>query len=198
MTSLPSPTPPTVPQGEIDTLIETAQHIISDGDEHSIAATWPTPPVVRELLHRMADALARLRPAEPLTAAQCYTARDHFLALTDQSNWGLMSDGYLKGYADAMEKVHQGVMDFWPELNFDLPERLPAGMRNRVVEVLDQAAAALAYIVPIDIAYDDSWDVAVRFEANANEFIPTAHASIVKARALLADLQAPAGREEKL
>jgi len=48
---------------------------------------------------------------------QKFTARDALLQLCDQTNWPdhLKGDA-LTAYNDAMESVHQIVMDFWPEL----------------------------------------------------------------------------------
>lgn len=52
-----------------------------------------------------------------------YSARDHFLSLTDSSNWPDMAGEYFHGYEEAMEAVHQGVVDFWPELSAtELPD----------------------------------------------------------------------------
>lgn len=45
-----------------------------------------------------------------------YTARDCLLSLTDQSNWPEMNDQERVGYAEAMDIVHDAVMDFWAEL----------------------------------------------------------------------------------
>jgi hypothetical protein len=53
-----------------------------------------------------------------------YSARDHFLSMTDQSNWGREAgdkDRYWVGYSEAMEQVQEGVMDFWPQLSSTWP-----------------------------------------------------------------------------
>lgn len=48
------------------------------------------------------------------------TARDHFLSMTDSTNW---PEGVGPEYAEAMKMVHEGVMDFWDELESTiLPE----------------------------------------------------------------------------
>ena len=44
-------------------------------------------------------------------------AREAFLQLVDQSNWPDDIQGdYFHGYNDAMQTVHQTIMDFWDEL----------------------------------------------------------------------------------
>ncbi len=44
-------------------------------------------------------------------------ARDALLQLCDRSNWpdDLKGEAF-KAYAEAMDQVHQVVMDYWPEL----------------------------------------------------------------------------------
>lgn len=56
------------------------------------------------------------------------SARDALLQLTDRSNWPEHLKGDLFfGYNEAMEAVHEVVMEFWPELSKkDLPEALAA------------------------------------------------------------------------
>lgn len=50
-------------------------------------------------------------------------ARDALLQLVDQSNWPEMNGTELIGYREAMEAVHETIMDFWPELTAkQLPE----------------------------------------------------------------------------
>lgn len=42
-----------------------------------------------------------------------YTARVHFLQMTDPTNW---PEGVGQEWKDAMQLVHEGVMEFWDEL----------------------------------------------------------------------------------
>lgn len=71
-----------------------------------------------ERIQMIKDAAAEIRRLRAgHGAGREYTARDHFLNMTDQSNWpdGLRGDA-LTAYREAMDMVHEGVLDFWPEL----------------------------------------------------------------------------------
>jgi len=134
--------PPIVPQGaEIDALIERLRARVS---------TLVRVLTASEALDRIrddnlaADTLARLRPAEPRPMTGLWT--------------------HLSPEQQAAALAYDG-----PE-NFGPAEPLTAGMRERVVEVLTQAADAL----------DD---------CGADE-------TVKQVRSLLTDLQAPAGRED--
>jgi hypothetical protein len=92
----------------------------------------------------VASASAALTPSPTLEPTDAevergkisYSARDHFLAMTDQSNWGWEvgdKDRYWVGYSEAMELVQEGVMAFWPQLSStDLPDSPDQGV-NAVI-----------------------------------------------------------------
>lgn len=92
-----------------------------------------------------------------------YNARDHFLRMTDQSNWPEMVGDEFSGYKEAMDAVHEGVMDFWPELQATVLPDAPA--EGASSSLRDEALKAAEYLEGIasDAAH---WQLALT-HANA-------------------------------
>ena len=65
-----------------------------------------------------------------------FTARQHFLQMTDSTNW---PEGVGEEYANAMQLVHEAVMDWWDDLDsmeFE-PSQEPLEGFKTAVELLD-------------------------------------------------------------
>jgi hypothetical protein len=71
-----------------------------------------------------------------------YTARQYFLEMTDPTNW---PEDAGKEYAHAMELVHEGVMDWWSELEL-----------TEYIDVVETTKGAI-YPYMVETKPNESW-----------------------------------------